>query len=115
MNKIICGELKYDEKKYYFNFRNNILVIQPEKMEDYNKIFFESVDNLLKYRGIKAGDFEKDLGFRKDFIKRHLRKRSDCGFDNVMKISSKLGVPINVLTDSAFLDKVKMENSKKNH
>lgn len=45
MNKIICGELKYDEKKYYFNFRNNILVIQPEKMEDYNRWWFNNLGN----------------------------------------------------------------------
>lgn len=37
MDKIICGELEFNNNKYYFNFRNNILVIQPEEMEDYNK------------------------------------------------------------------------------
>ena len=40
MDKIICGELEFNNNKYYFNFRNNILVIQPEKMEDYSKWWF---------------------------------------------------------------------------
>ena len=31
MGKIICGELKYNNNQYYFNFRENILVIQPKK------------------------------------------------------------------------------------
>ena len=48
MGKIICGELKYINQKYYFNFRKNILVIQPEKMEDYNKWWFNSFSNYKK-------------------------------------------------------------------
>ncbi len=84
--------------------------LEEEEKMDYNEIFFKSVDNLLQYRGIKASDFEEDLGLRRGFIGRHLKKRYDCGFDNIMSISSKLGVPINVLTDSEFLDRVKMEN-----
>lgn len=45
MDKIICGELEYNSKKYYFNFRNNILVIQPEKMEYYPKWCFNNSGN----------------------------------------------------------------------
>lgn len=44
MGKIICGELKYNNNLYYFNFRDNILVIQPKKMVDYNKWW---IDNFL--------------------------------------------------------------------
>lgn len=45
MNKIICGELNYEEKRYYFNFNNNILVIQPENMLPTINCFFEHFVN----------------------------------------------------------------------
>lgn len=45
MDKIICGELIYEDKHYYFNFRDNILVIQPEKMDKYINCYFKFLDN----------------------------------------------------------------------
>lgn len=45
MQKIVCGELRFKRKKFYFNFQDNILTIQPVKMEDYVEWFFEEFIN----------------------------------------------------------------------
>ena len=40
---IICGDLEHDNIKYKFDFRNNILVLVPEKLESYPKWQFEHI------------------------------------------------------------------------
>ena len=51
MDKTICGELRYNSKKYYFNFKNNIITIQPKKMMNYGRWWF--------YHLGKEADFSK--------------------------------------------------------
>ena len=35
MNQIYCGDLIFNDIKYKFDFRNNILVIIPDELKDY--------------------------------------------------------------------------------
>lgn len=41
MNDIICGEVEFDGNMYKFDYRNNIIVLIPEKLENYLKWRFE--------------------------------------------------------------------------
>lgn len=45
MVKTICGELKYNNKKYYFNFKDDIITIQPKKMVNYSRWWFNYLGN----------------------------------------------------------------------
>lgn len=46
MVKIICGSTEFNNKKYKFDFRDNILVLIPDELEDYSKWFFEHVNSI---------------------------------------------------------------------
>lgn len=37
MEQIICGNLEFDNIKYKFDFRDNVLVLIPEEMQEYSK------------------------------------------------------------------------------
>jgi len=52
MEKAICGELNYNNGKYYFNFKNNILVIQPRKMENHTEWMFSNINIKLSKNAI---------------------------------------------------------------
>ncbi len=41
MSQIICGDLEFDNIKYKFDFRDNILVLLPEELQQYAKWRFE--------------------------------------------------------------------------
>lgn len=43
MERIICGELVFNGNNYKFDFRDNILVIQPEKLEKYSEWYFKQI------------------------------------------------------------------------
>lgn len=62
MNKTICGELKYNNKKYYFNFKDDIITIQPKKMVNYSRWWFNYLgheedfsDNEINIEGVTSG------------------------------------------------------------
>ena len=41
MSKLVCGDLEYENTKYKFDFRDNLLVLIPEKMDtNYTKWYF---------------------------------------------------------------------------
>lgn len=46
MVKTICGSTEFNNKKYKFDFRDNILVLIPDELEDYSKWFFEHVNSI---------------------------------------------------------------------
>lgn len=49
MSNIICGDLEYDKIKYKFDFRDNILVLLPEKLDEYLKWRFKNVGKADKF------------------------------------------------------------------
>lgn len=49
MSKIICGDLEFNNRKYKFDFRDNILVLLPEELQEYTKWHFEHFDKKEKF------------------------------------------------------------------
>ncbi len=52
MEKTICGTLKFNNKKYYFNFQDNILTFQPRKMLPYAEWFWIYIEPEKEYMQI---------------------------------------------------------------
>lgn len=49
MSKIICGDLEFNNIKYKFDFRDNVLVLLPEELQDYTKWHFEHFGKTEKF------------------------------------------------------------------
>ena len=49
MKNLICGETKFNGKKYKFDYRNNIIVLIPEVMENFVKWRFQHLGTENKY------------------------------------------------------------------
>ncbi|HIT10358.1 MAG TPA: hypothetical protein IAC24_02010 [Candidatus Onthousia faecigallinarum] len=49
MSKIICGELTFNNIKYKFDFRDNILVLLPDELQEYTKWHFEHIGAREKF------------------------------------------------------------------
>ena len=43
MGNLICGETEFNGKKYKFDYRNNVVVLIPETMENFAKWRFRSI------------------------------------------------------------------------
>lgn len=54
MEQIYCGDLIYNDTKYKFDFRNNILVIIPDELEDYAKWHFNNIGNRNKFERVNV-------------------------------------------------------------
>ena len=52
MEPIYCGDLSFNNIKYKFDFRDNILVIIPEDLEDYTKWYFEHIEKKDKFERV---------------------------------------------------------------
>lgn len=54
MEQTYCGDLVFNNLKYKFDFRNNILVIIPDELEDYTKWHFKNIGNKEKFERINV-------------------------------------------------------------
>ena len=49
MRNIICGDIEYDNIKYKFDFRDNILILLPEELQEYTRWYFEHLGKKEKF------------------------------------------------------------------
>lgn len=54
MEQIYCGDLIFNDIKYKFDFRNNILVIIPDVLEDYTKWHFKNIGKNNKFERVNV-------------------------------------------------------------
>lgn len=54
MEQMYCGDLIFNDIKYKFDFRNNILVIIPDKLEEYTKWYFNNIGNKDKFARVNV-------------------------------------------------------------
>lgn len=52
MEQTYCGDLIFNDIKYKFDFRNNVLVIIPDKLEDYTKWHFNYIGNKDRFEQV---------------------------------------------------------------
>ncbi len=52
MEQIYSGDLIFNDTKYKFAFRNNVLVIIPDELEDYTKWHFNNIGNKNKFERV---------------------------------------------------------------
>lgn len=67
MKNLICGDLIYNEKKYKFDFRDNVLVLLPEDLESYPKWQFEHLGKKEKKEYINV-EGTTNLGYYICFV-----------------------------------------------
>lgn len=61
MSKLVCGDLEYENTKYKFDFRDNLLVLIPEKMDtNYTKWYFEHLGKNEKFDYINLDGITSD-------------------------------------------------------
>ena len=79
--------------------------------ENDKDILFENINYLLKERGIKVGDFEKDTGVYPGYISRVSKEATaKPGFDFIVKAASILHVSIDSLLCHRFSEATPTEN-----
>lgn len=54
MDQIYCGDLIFNDIKYKFDFRNNILVIIPDELGDYTKWHFNNIGSRDRFERINV-------------------------------------------------------------
>lgn len=54
MEQTYCGDLIFNDIKYNFDFRNNILVIIPKELEEYTKWHFNNIGNKDKFARVNV-------------------------------------------------------------
>lgn len=54
MKQIHCGDLIFKNTKYKFDFRNNVLIIIPDKLENYTKLHFSNIGNENKFEQVNV-------------------------------------------------------------
>lgn len=54
MEQTYCGDLVFNNIKYTFDFRNNVLVIIPDELEDYTKWHFKHICNKDKFERVNV-------------------------------------------------------------
>lgn len=60
MNKIICGELIYNNNNYKFDFRDDILIIMPPELQEYTKWSFNQIGKSNKNEVISLEGLTND-------------------------------------------------------
>lgn len=54
MDQTYCGDLIFNNIKYKFDFRNNVLVIIPDELEDYTKWHFKNIGSKDKFERVNV-------------------------------------------------------------
>ena len=73
------------------------------EMNRYQEIFFTNVYRILDADNIPVGKFESDLGYSRGYISRHATGTRNIGFDEICKISDRLGYTVSHLLNPDFI------------